>query len=233
MRLFPFITFTAFLTVSPHLPADPIIRESGAIYLSDFDAKPLKLKVLKPGPAYFDYDGTRYVGTLRFPQTVEVQAISDRAYRVRGNAQQGQILGWIAPGYLEEIPEKTLTALRESEERRRIVTALIADNEVAIGMTPEEVTLSIGEPQKRTTKTTADGIKQIWEFVKYASIPQQTNVVGPNGVVTIATTYVKTPVGQLTVSFKDNVVNSLDQSEGTILEGNQTTVVAPPIIYSW
>jgi hypothetical protein len=231
MRLLPpIVAAAALLALAPQLPASPIIREADAIYFSDFDAPPLKLKVLQPAPAYFDFDGTRYVGTLRFPQTVEVQAISDRAYRIRGNAQQGQILGWVATGYLEEIPEKTLTALRESDERRQIVTALIAASEVAIGMTPDEVTLSIGDPQKRTTKTTADGVKQIWEFVEYANIPQQTNVVGPNGVVTIATTYIKTPVGRLTVSFQDNVVDSLDQSEGTILTGNQTTVVAPPIL---
>ncbi len=230
MRFLATIAATVLITVTPHLPAEPITREAGAIYFSDFDAEPLELKVLQPGPAYFDLDGTRYVGTLRVPQTVEVQAISDRAYRIRGNAQQGQILGWIGPGYLEAIPEKTLTALRESDERRKVVAALIAEGEVAIGMTPTEVSLSIGEPEKTTTKTTTDGVEQVWEFVKYASIPQQTNVVGPNGVLNIATTYIQTPVGRLTINFKDNVVESLDQSEGTILTGNQTTVVAPPIL---
>ncbi len=227
MRFHPIIALVAF---GPALFAEPIIREGDAIYLSDFEADLPRLKVLQPAPAYFDYEGTRYVGTLRFPQTVEVQAISDRAYRVRGNAQQGQVLGWVGPGYLEAIPEKTLTALRESEARRQIVTALIAANEVAIGMTSEEVALSIGDPQKLATKTTSAGVQQTWDYVEYASIPQQTNVVGPNGVVRIATTYIKTPIGQLTIIFQNDVVESIDQSEGTILTGNQTTVVAPPVL---
>ncbi len=231
MRLHPLPALLTLAAASiTTATAEPIIREPGAIYLSDFDAKPLRLKVLQPAPAYFDHEGNRYVGTLRVPQTVEIQAVSDRAYRVRGNAQQGQILGWVGPGYLEAIPDETLTAFRQSEERRITVAALIAENEVAMGMTPEEVQLSIGDPQKRSTKTTVEGVQLTWDFVKYATIPQQTNVVGPNGVVTIATTYVKTPIGRLSVAFKDGIVDSIDQSEGTTLEGTQTTVVAPPIL---
>jgi hypothetical protein len=215
------------------LCAAPIIREPGAIYLSDFDAPPMRLKVLGPAPAYFDFNGARYVGALRVPQSVEVQAISDRAYRVKGIAQQGQILGWVDPKYLEPIPAEVLATLRKSEERRQTVEALIAKNEVAIGMTPAEVSRSIGKPQKTTRRSSKDSAEQVWEYVKYATIPQQTNVVGPNGAVTIATTYVQTPVGRLTVKFKDNVVESLDQSEGTILTGNTTTIIAPPIVVNW
>jgi hypothetical protein len=224
----------ALLWLSGAAMAGPIIREPGAIYLSDFAAKPMKLKVLEPAPAYFDLAGTRYVGTLRVPQTVEVQAISEHAYRIRGNAQQGQVLGWIEPKFLEPIPKETLEALRKGEERRKAVEALIAKNEVAIGMMPDEVQLSLGKPQKKTSRVSKDrSPEQVWDYVKYASIPQSTNIIGPGGVLTVATTYVKTPVGRLTVSFKDGIVESLDQSEGTLLSGNETTIVAPPIVVYW
>lgn len=214
--------------------AGPIIREPGAIYLSDFATKPMQLKVLEPAPAYFDLTGTRYVGTLRVPQIVEVQAIAGQAYRIRGNAQQGQVLGWVAPKFLEPIPKEVLEALKKSEERRKTVEALIAKNEVAIGMTPDEVQLSLGKPQKKTSHASKDkSPEQAWDYVKYTLIPQSTNVVGPGGVLTVTTTYLKTPVGKLTVSFKDGIVESLDQSEGTLLGGNETTIVAPPILVYW
>jgi hypothetical protein len=231
---FPLALGVALLGLFATAGASPIIREPGAIYLSDFTTKPMKLKVLGPAPAYFDLGGTRYVGTLRVPQLVEVQAIADQAYRIRGNAQQGQILGWIDPKFLEPVPKETIEALKKAEERRTTVTALIAKNEVAIGMTPDEVQLSLGKPQKKTSRASKDKTpEQVWDYVKYASIPQNTNVIGPGGVLTVATTYVKTPVGRLTVSFKEGVVESLDQSEGSILNGNETTVVAPPIIVYW
>jgi len=216
------------------LHAEPIVREPGAIYLSDFDTKPMKLKLLQPAPAYFDIGGTRYVGTLRFPQLVEVQAIADHAYRVRANAQQGQVLGWIEPKYLQPLAPETLSALKKSEERRVTVAALIAKNQVAMGMTPDEVTLSIGKPQKKAAHASKDQTpEETWDYVKYITIPQNTTVAGPGGVYSVVTTYIKKPIGQLTIHFKEGIVESLDQSEGTILTGEETTIVAPPIVVYW
>src|SRR5215470_343726 len=64
--------FAVFLFVlAGDLDASPIIRETGAIYLSDFGEKPLRLRVLRPAPCYFDIKMTRYAGTLRFPQVVQ------------------------------------------------------------------------------------------------------------------------------------------------------------------
>ncbi len=231
---FPRAAGVVFLLLAGGAGAAPIIREPGAIYLSDFATKPMKLKVLEPAPAYFDLTSNRYVGTLRTPQIVEVQAISDKAYRIRGNAQQGQILGWVDPAYLQEIPKDVLESLRKSEERRRTVAELIARNDVALGMTTDEVTLSLGRPQKKSSRASKDkALEQVWDYVKYELIPQSTNVIGPGGVASVATTYVRTPVGRLTVTFQDGLVESLDQSEGTVLTGNETTIVAPPIVVYW
>jgi hypothetical protein len=233
-RALALLLFLTGISGTRPLRAEPIIREPGAIYLSDFATQPLKLKVLAPAPAYFDLAGTRYVGTLRASQFVEVQAISDTAYRVRGNAQQGPVLGWVAPKYLQPIAPEALATLKKADERRQTVLALIRKNQVAMGMTPAEVQLSIGKPQKATSRAAKDrATEQIWEYVKYTTIPQSTTVAGPNGTFTVATTYVKTPIGRLTITFKDGMVESLDQSEGTIFSTDETTVVPPPILVYW
>jgi hypothetical protein len=224
----------ALLAIAGCLHAEPIVREPGAIYLSDFDARPMRLKLLQPAPAYFDIKGTRYVGTLRFPQLVEVQAISDHAYRVRAKAQQGQVLGWIEPKHLQPIAPEVLAALKKSEERRVAVAALIAKNQIAMGMTPAEVELSIGKPQKKASHATKDQTpEETWDYVKYITIPQNTAVASPGGAYTVVTTYIKKPIGQLTVHFKEGIVESIDQSEGTILTGDETTIVVPPITVYW
>lgn len=207
----------------------PVVRDPGVIYLSDFDLKPVRLTVREPAPTSFDLDGRRYAGTLRAAQDVELQAVGERLFRVRGRAQQGQILAWVDPEYLEGLPDGFLAALRASEERRQMVEALIAKGEVAIGMTPEEVERSIGRPNKRSSRTDAEKTEHTWEYVKYATIPQQTTVIGRDGVATIGTTYVRTPVGTLTVEFTDGLVRQMSESEGSILRGLQTTVVAPPV----
>jgi len=234
--------------------ASPIIREPGAIYLSDFAIKPMRLKVLEPAPAYFDTAQSRYAGTLRFPQAVQVEAVAANGLlRVRGNAQQGGVVAWVAPQFLEPLPARFVENLRKSDERRIAVEALIAQNEAAIGMTAEEVARSLGKPQKKTSRADKSGTQQIWEYVKYKLVPQTTYVpVNNQTVVTCRPTrnspggsliqndpgyaantiYVKVPVGTLTVTFKDNIVESLDQSEGTTT-GGQVSVVIPPLNVYW
>lgn len=236
------------------LPASsPIIRDPNAIYLSDFGQKPMKLKLQEAAPCYFDLALTRYGGTLKFPQAVQVEAFADNACRIRGNAQQGGVAAWLEYKYLEPLPDGLLASLKKAEERRQMVEALIAKNEVAIGMTVEEVGRSLGKPQKVTKRADKDGTQQVWDFIKYELVPQTTYVPGYNqtvvqlpndkkkkkpdtvivqgGGLVPATTYVKVPVGKLTVTFKDNVVESLDQSEGTLTA--EVSVVTPPINVYW
>jgi len=234
--------------------AAPIIREPGAIYLSDFAMKPLRLKVLEPAPAYFDTAQSRYAGTLRFPQTVQIEGIdANGLLRIRGNAQQGGIAAWVNPQFIEPLPDGLVENLRKSEARRIEVEALIAQNEVALGMTDSEVGRSIGRPQKKTSRADKSGTQQIWEYVRYQLVPQTTYVpVNNQTVITFqsgkdrpggaliqnapgfsaSTIYVKVPIGTLTVTFKDNVVESLDQSEGTTV-GGQVSIVAPPLNVIW
>jgi hypothetical protein len=233
-------------------PAGPIVRDPGAIYLSDFGLKPLPLKVLRPAPCFFDMAMTRYAGTLRFPQTVKVEAVADKVCRIRGNAQQGGVAAWVAYDELEPLPEGLLANLKKSEERRQIVEALIAKNEVAIGMTVDEVGRSLGKPQKKTKRADKDGTQQVWEFIKYDLVPQTTYAPGytqtiikdgkkkPGNVIVQGqsgyfanTIYVKVPVGTLTVTFKDDIVESLDQSEGTLVGAGQVSIVTPPISVYW
>lgn len=234
--------------------AAPIVREPGAIYLSDFDAKPFRLKVLRPSDCYFDIGMTRYAGTLRFPQVVQVEAVSDNGLRIRGNAQQGGVAAWVPFAALEPLPENFVVNLKKSEERRKMVEAFIARNEVAIGMTVDEVGRSLGKPQKKTNRADKDGTQQVWEFIKYALVPQTTYGPGynqsvvqypgtpgkPGGLVVqnnsgyyANTIYVKVPVGTLKVSFKDGIVESLDQTEGTTVGGGQVSIVTPPINVYW
>lgn len=231
--LFPLLALLAFVEDSARAADAPIIRDPGVLYLADFNEKPLKLKVLKEAPGYFTREMTRYLGTLRPGQAVEVQALDEKAYRVKGRAQQGQVLAWVSPEYLEAIPEGLVENLRKSEERRREVDALIAEHEVAIGMTTDEVGRSLGKPDKKTARRDKQKTEQVWEYVRYKQVPQQSVTTLPNGQAAISTIYVKVPIGRLSVQFEEDLVTSLEQSEGTISEGNKVQVVARPVVVYW
>ena len=233
----------------------PIVREAGAIYLSDFDLEPLRLALRQPAPCYFEMNARRYAGTLRFPQAVKLDAVAPNGMlRVRGNAKQGGVAAWVDPAYLEALPPDFVANLQRAEERRRQVEQLIARNEVAIGMTPDEVARSLGKPQKRSSRTSRDGSSQVFEYIRYKLIPQtvyspayvesitgvrpdprarlETVVVRGGYGYNASTVYVKVPVGTTTVTFAEGIVESIEESEGTLV-GADASIVVPPVNLVW
>lgn len=234
--------------------ASPIVREPGAIYLSDYDVPAVKLALKQATPSSFGPDGRRYAGTLRFPQVVKLDAIypEGKMLRVRGNAQQGGVAAWIPEAAVQNLPENFVTDLKRLAERAKQVNDLIARGEVAIGMTPEEVAKSLGPPQKKTSFTGREEATQVFEYVKYKLVPQTVftpgyaqTIVGytpepgkPLQTVVVqnsygvATVYVKVPVGSCKVSFRNGIVESIEESSGTTA-GARPSIVVPPIEVGW
>lgn len=245
--------WTLLLLTAAMASASPIVREPGVIYLSDFDIPPLKLALRGPAPCYFEWTGQRYAGTLRFPQTVRLDAVApDGRLRVRGNAQQGGVAAWVAPDLLQPLPEGFADNLRKADERRLMVEDLIARGEAAIGMTPAEIERSLGKPQKRSSKVGREGSEQVFEYIKYDLVPQTVWAPSTSQVVTRAvagpqrrlqtvtvrngvgasTVFVKVPVGTIKVAFVNGVAESIEQSEGT-LAGANAAIVVPPVTVGW
>lgn len=233
----------------------PIIREPGAIYLSDFSLPVIKLTLREAAPCFFHLDGQRYAGTLRFPQVVTLDAVAPNGMlRIRGNAQQGGVAAWVEPHFFEGMPANFIENLRLAETRRQQVEKLIENNEVAIGMTLNEVTQSLGKPQKRSSRTEREGSTQTLEYIRYELIPQTiftpayaSTITGyrpqPGGrleTVTMrnsagfgaSTIFVKVPVGTTIVHFSQGIVESIEKSEGTLV-GARSSIVVPPINIRW
>jgi hypothetical protein len=249
------ILLAVLLFPAAGLASGPIVREQGAIYLSDFSLPAVRLNLVGEAPCFFELDARRYAGTLRFPQSVKLDAVApDGLLRVRGNARQGGVAAWIDPKFVEGMPPDFIANLRKADERRARVEELIARNEVAIGMTPDEVGRSLGKPQKRSTRTGREGSSQVFEYIKYKLVPQtvftpsyastitgyrpepgkklQTVTVNSGYGYGASTIFVKVPVGTVTVNFLNGVAESVEESEGT-LAGANATIVVPPINVTW
>jgi hypothetical protein len=220
------------LTLLPAVaaPSGAVIREEGAIYLEELIPKPVKLAITADAPIYYHIDMARFLGTLRRGQLVELQAISDRAYRVRGAAQQGQVAGWVDPKFLSPLKKEFIDSVQQNAVRRAEVEALIAKNEVAINMTPEEVGRALGKPGKKTSRLDAQGRDETWEFIRYERVPQQTTGYDRYGRVVTGVVYVKVPAGKLAVTFHNNLVSALEQSEGALERDAQVKLVPAPFV---
>ncbi len=204
-----------------------VIREAGAIYLEDLLPKPARLATIADAPIYYHSDLLRYLGTLQKGQIVELQAISDKCYRVRGMAQQGQVVGWVEPKYLNPLKKDFLDNVRQNAARLEQVKALIAKNEVAINMTFEEVQQALGKPTKKTSKLDASGRADIWEFIRYELVPQTSFGRDAFGNVVSSVTYLKVPAGKLAVTFANNLVTALEQTEDKLAGGAPTVTTIP------
>lgn len=204
-------------------------REAGAIYLEDLLDKPVTIPVAKPTAIYYDITLKRYLGTLRTGQSLELQAIADHAYRVRGKAQQGQVVGWVSSAAVDSLKPEFVQAMKSAAERHARVQDLIAKNEVAMGMTGEEVLLSLGKPQKKSTRVDAGGREEIWEYISYRRVPERQSYLDRYNRLAYRTVYVNVPDGQMTVIMKNNIVNAVEESEGNLVEDRGARIVVPPI----
>lgn len=235
MKAFPFLLFALFVCATAHGGAisGAVIREEGAIYLEDLLVKPARLATIADAPIYYHNDLARYLGTLRKGQIVELQAITDKAYRVRGVAQQGQVAGWVDPKYLNPLKKDFVDNLKQNAARLEQVKALIAKNEVAINMTPEEVQQALGKPTKKTSHVDAGGRQDIWEFIRYERVPQETVGRDFNGNLVSTITYIKVPTGKLAITFANNLVSALEQTEGSLEKGAQPKIVSAPFAVTY
>lgn len=230
----------AVLLLHPAVHAAPpvassgaVVREEGAIYLEDLVPKPVRLATIADTPIQYKIDMERYLGTLKKGQIVELQAVSDHAYRVRGKAAQGQVAGWVDPKFLNPLPKDFVANLKQNAARHDEVAALIAKNEVAVNMTPEEVLKALGKPSKKTSRVDAKGREETWEFVKYELIPRE--IVGRDidGNLMTRIIYEKIPKGKLAVSFANDLVASLEQTEGSLEKAARVKIIPAPFIVSF
>jgi hypothetical protein len=226
------LTTSAFPASSAPHGGSALPRETGAIYLEDLAIKPVKLTVIGEAAVSSQITNGRYLGVLRRGTVAEVLAISDTAIRVRGTAQQGGVAGWVPATGLTPLKADFVESVKKNAQRKADVDALIAKGEVALNMTQEEVAVSLGKPQKKQAKLDAKGRQEVWEFIRYARVPQETIGRDPLGNLVKSVIYVKVPAGKLSITFENSLVTALEQSEGAPEAGGGVQLVPAPIVFA-
>lgn len=64
------------------------------------------------------------------------------------------------PKFFNALPQDFLANVKQNSARQQAVAALIAKNEVAMNMTPEEVSKALGKPGKRLRTSTRKGARR-------------------------------------------------------------------------
>ena len=207
-----------------------LAREDGAIYLEDLVDREVKARVLQAAPIYTSLQADRWLGNLFANQEVTVLAISERAYRVRGKAKQGQVAGWVGKAMIDGITPEMEANLAKLHERHVLVSDLIAQRQVALGMTQDEVMESLGAPSKRNAKVDKEGQTAEFEYITYDRVPQTTAAFDQFGRPFQTVTYLEVETGKVTIGFEKGLVSAIEESEGVNLQNAAIRVVPAPIL---
>ena len=70
----------------------------------------------------------------------------------------------------------------------------------------------------------------MWEFVRYTRVPQETTGYDREGRLTRSVVWVKVPAGKLVVTFENNLVSALEQTEGTTDVQAPVRIIPVPIL---
>lgn len=208
-----------------------LVREEGAIYLEGMVEEEVLVRVATAAPAYVNLKGERWLGNLLPDQNAVLLAVSDKAYRVRARAKQGQVAGWVSKAAVKGLPEGFEENLRQYHERHVIVAALIENKQIALGMTVAEVTASIGPPDKRSSTVNEAGRTDSLEYISYRRVPQTAMAVDALGRAVPVTRYVEVESGRITVEFANDVVTSISESEGLNYANARLDVTVPPVVF--
>ncbi|MCU0776550.1 MAG: hypothetical protein MUF86_02670 [Akkermansiaceae bacterium] len=203
------------------------------VYLERFLDKPIELKVIKDAPIFSDREGKIRLGTLVAGQTVPLEAITDKIYRVRGRGTRDGVAGWVAPWAFSSTDPEFVARLKEFYQRQIQVQKLIDAKQIAVGMTLQEVELALGKPGKTSLRRTEKGQSGRWEYVDYEEVKHYITRIDPvTGQAFRQFSHVtQIEKGRTNVDFEDDVVTAIEESEDR--QGGNVRIVVPPLIFGW
>jgi hypothetical protein len=193
---------------------DLALREDGVLYFEDNLPTHLLATVQSPTTVYLRRDLQTPLASLFAGQKIEIIGMSPEGFMIKGTYRNNSITGWISPGELPSDVDRAQIALaKKNQERRGQIAAVIARKQVIRGMTPDEVHQSLGDPDQTSSHTDGSGTSQIWVYTTYANVWQTSYVAGPFGRPVLQSFPVRTPVGQIAVTFTDNEVSAIEQHQ--------------------
>ncbi len=211
------------------IDSDPSI-----VHLLDNPNMQISLKVIANAPIYSDINGKSKLGEIRANQEVRVEAITDRAYKVRGKGTVNDVAGWVGPGAFAAKDPNFVANLKSYYTRQLEVNKLIAEKKVAMGMTPAEVIQALGKPEKTTLKQDAEGESGKWEFIEYAEQKNYNTIQDPvSGQIfrqLVSVTQIEK--SKHVIEFSKGVVSSIESTEDKTGGGN-VRIVVPPVVFCW
>lgn len=207
-----------------------LAKEDGAIYLEEVMDQEVVVRIKHATAAYGDLAANRWLGNVFANQKAILLAVSDKAYRVRTRAKQGQIAGWISKAAVEGLDPSFDENLTKFYARYVIVKELIENEQVALGMTVDEVIASLGPPDLRSSAIEQAGRKDTFDYISYKRVPRTVTSIDAFGLPVLLTQYVEVEDGRVTIEMSDSLVSAIKESEGVNFANQSARIHIPPYV---
>jgi hypothetical protein len=192
----------------------PELREQGVLYFDGNLPNPIDATVNTVTTLYLHRDFQMALATVYPGQKVELIGMSQEGYLITTNYRNNTVTGWIAPTDLPSGIDPALFALaKKNQEHHDAVAVAVANKDVIQGMTPDEVTQSVGRPEQVSSLIDAHGSALSWVYTTYRQEPQYTYALNSFGRAVPQTYYVKVPIGQMIIDFSSGVVVSVERHD--------------------
>lgn len=229
-----FLILALAASISHAAPKKSLLNnDPDVIYLNEHIDRTIHLLVVKPAAVYASKKGGRRLGTFPADTKVELLAITDKVYRVKGQASHAGVTGWVNPKLLASKDKNFIANLKKLYDRQMAVKELIANHDVAIGMTLDEVRKSLGEPTETEVKQTRKGESGKWDFVVSVEQKHYRTVVDPyTGRAFRQLSHVTTEEkSRTTVEFEDNTVTAVTRKKNN--GPGKVRIIPAPIVFPW
>jgi hypothetical protein len=210
------------------LDSDPEV-----VYTEEFTDKEIDLLAIEEGTIYATHKGGRKLGVLKLNSKARLVGFTDRAYKIEGEANHANVAGWVSPKALASKDKDFVENLKKVYERQLEVRELIANHEIAIGMSMDEVSAAMGKPTKTKIRRTAKGQSGSWEFIEFEDVDHYQTVRDPytGRIYRQLTHTTREELNKLVVEFEDDVVTALEETENN--DGGNVRIVVPPLVVGW
>ncbi len=234
----PLVLILVSLTASTALYAahpkpSRLDNDPAVIYLNQHIDHPIYLLVAQPLKVYSSRKGGRRLGIIPANTKVELLAITDKAFRIKGKAFHGNVIGWVNPKLLASKDKNFIANLKKFYHRQIAINALIAQHDIAIGMTLEEVTQSLGEPTETESKQTRQGKTGKWHYVISEEQKHYRTLIDRHtGQIYRQLSHVTIEEKQrTTIEFTNNIVTAISRKKNN--GPGKIRIIPAPIIFHW
>lgn len=232
------MTLIMTLALTPLASANPrkslLNNDPDVIYMSEHLDRTIHLTVSQSATIYATKNGVRKLGTYPANTKVELLAIGgENAYRVKGKAKHGVVSGWVSPQLLSSKDKNFIANLKLLYQRQIIVQELIANKDVAIGMTLEEVTASMGDPTKTEVKQTRKGEVGKWDYIVSEEEKHYRTVVDRHtGQTYRQLSHITTEErSRISLEFEDSIITSVTRKKNN--GPGKVRIIPVPVIFGW